>query len=107
MPRAKSICMSVGCTSVTVRSGRCEAHAPAKRNWRTSARNLNRPGDANKRRSLVLARDRFTCQRCGSRERLEVDHLVPVSRGGTWDLSNLWVLCCECHRRKTYYEDRK
>lgn len=106
MPRAKSICMSVGCTSVTIRSGRCESHAPPKRTWKTSARNLNRPGDFHKRRSLVLARDRFTCQRCGCRTELEVDHLIPIAKGGTWDLSNLWVLCRDCHRRKTYYEDR-
>ncbi|GAA0455712.1 hypothetical protein GCM10009544_18050 [Streptomyces stramineus] len=106
MPRAKSICMSAGCTSVTVRSGRCETHAPPKRGWQTSARNANRPGDFHKRRALVLARDRFTCQRCGSRNDLEVDHLIPVAKGGTWDVANLWVLCHDCHWRKTHYEDR-
>ncbi|RLV10219.1 HNH endonuclease [Streptomyces griseocarneus] len=106
MPRAKSICMTVGCTSVTVRSGRCEKHAPPKRGWGRSARNSSRPGDWNRRRALVLARDRFTCQRCGARADLEVDHIVPVARGGTWELDNLWVLCRSCHRRKTYFEDR-
>ncbi|GAA0406297.1 hypothetical protein GCM10010357_29090 [Streptomyces luteireticuli] len=95
-----------GCTSPTVRDGRCEKHAPPKRTWKPSARNLTRPGDFHRRRALVLARDRFTCQRCGARRELEVDHLVPVARGGTWELSNLWVLCRDCHRRKTYFEDR-
>ncbi|MFH8346774.1 HNH endonuclease [Streptomyces sp. NPDC018045] len=98
--------MSAGCTSVTVRSGRCETHAPPPRRWGTSARNQNRPGDFHKRRALVLARDRFTCQRCGSKTELEVDHLTPVSKGGSWELSNLWVLCRDCHRRKTLCEDR-
>ncbi|MEW1672028.1 HNH endonuclease [Streptomyces noursei] len=107
MPRARSICMSVGCTSVTVRSGRCEDHAPPKRGWRTSARNKTRPGDFHKRRAAVLARDHFTCQRCGARDDLEVDHLMPIARGGTWELSNLWVLCRHCHRHKTYFEDRR
>lgn len=106
MPRARSICMTVGCTSVTARSGRCEKHAPPKRTWKPSARNLSRPGDSHKRRAQVLARDRFRCQRCGSRTELEVDHVVPVSRGGTWELSNLWVLCRACHYQKTYFEDR-
>ncbi|QUI30672.1 HNH endonuclease [Streptomyces alfalfae] len=54
----------------------------------------------------MLARDRFTCQRCSARTELEVDHIVPVARGGTWELDNLWTLCKGCHRRKTYYEDR-
>lgn len=106
MPRAKSICLVAGCTSSTARSGRCEKHAPPKRIWRPSARNANRPGDFHRRRALVLARDRFTCQCCGSRQDLEVDHLVPVARGGTWELSNLWVLCRSCHYQKTYFEDR-
>ncbi|ARZ66899.1 hypothetical protein SMD11_1238 [Streptomyces albireticuli] len=29
-----------------------------------------------------------------------------MSRGGSWDLDNLWVLCGKCHALKTYYEDR-
>ncbi|UQI44645.1 HNH endonuclease [Streptomyces sp. HU2014] len=106
MPRAKSICLTARCPRVTVRAGRCETHAPPPRTWRTSARNKNRPGDFHSRRATVLARDRFTCQRCGSKTELEVDHLVPIAKGGTWELSNLWVLCATCHRQKTYYEDR-
>ncbi|QJS09092.1 HNH endonuclease [Streptomyces argyrophyllae] len=35
-----------------------------------------------------------------------MDHVVPVARGGSWELSNLWVLCAPCHRLKTYGEDR-
>jgi 5-methylcytosine-specific restriction protein A len=49
----------------------------------------------------VLARDRFTCQRCGKRSELEVDHLVPVAKGGSWELDNLWTLCKPCHGAKT------
>ncbi|GGW89389.1 hypothetical protein GCM10010341_07730 [Streptomyces noursei] len=54
----------------------------------------------------MLARDRFACQSCGSRTELEVDHIVSVSRGGSWELDNLWVLCRTCHRKKTYFYDR-
>lgn len=32
---------------------------------------------------------------------LEVDHKVPLSEGGGNDLDNLWLLCRECHKRKT------
>lgn len=31
----------------------------------------------------------------------ELDHKVPLARGGTNDLSNLWVLCLPCHDGKT------
>ncbi|MFJ8699451.1 HNH endonuclease [Streptomyces ardesiacus] len=106
MPRAKSICIQAGCLTPTVRDGRCGEHQLRKSWNRTSARNASRPSDWPKRRTRVLARDRFTCQRCGAREHLEVDHIVPVARGGSWELENLWVLCRSCHRRKTYLEDR-
>ncbi|MFF4557178.1 HNH endonuclease [Streptomyces sp. NPDC001422] len=106
MPRAKSICLFAGCLSITVRDGRCDEHQLRKSWDRTSARNRDRPRDWTRRRARVLARDRFTCQKCGARTDLEVDHLVPVARGGSWELSNLWVLCRPCHRSKTYGEDR-
>ena len=31
----------------------------------------------------------------------ELDHKVPLARGGTGDVSNLWVLCLPCHDGKT------
>ncbi|MFJ9771807.1 HNH endonuclease [Kitasatospora sp. NPDC101157] len=102
MPRAASICLVTGCTSRTTRDGRCLDHQ-LRRSWdRPSARNLDRPSDWSSRRARTLARDRFRCQRCGAREALEVDHLIPVSRGGSWKLENLWVLCRSCHRSKTH-----
>jgi 5-methylcytosine-specific restriction enzyme A len=35
----------------------------------------------------------------------EVDHIIPRSRGGTDDESNLQCLCASCHSRKTAAED--
>ncbi|WP_442809954.1 HNH endonuclease [Streptomyces sp. NBC_01197] len=49
----------------------------------------------------MLARDGFKCQRCGSRENLEVDHLISVAKGGGWEMDNLLVLCHECHIKKS------
>lgn len=43
-------------------------------------------------------------QRCGSRDRVQVDHVTPVSQGGTHHLGNLRVLCRRCHQRKTAQE---
>ena len=51
----------------------------------------------------ILERDRFRCRTCGRGPRsrsavtLHVDHIIPVSRGGTNDPSNLRTLCSECN----------
>lgn len=55
---------------------------------------------ARKMRPAVFARDGANCQKCGSTERLEIDHIQPLSRGGTNDLGNLQVLCLPCNRSK-------
>ena len=34
----------------------------------------------------------------------ECDHIVPVSQGGSDDMSNLATICTECHRDKTSKE---
>ena len=58
----------------------------------------------------VLRRDNFHCVRCGrGREdgvKLHVDHIVPVSRGGTTVMSNLQTLCedCNCGKGNRYLE---
>ena len=61
------------------------------------------PRDTHRRkitRRAVFARDDWTCQYCGSRSNLTVDHVVPRSKGGpsTWD--NIVASCAPCNRRK-------
>lgn len=48
----------------------------------------------------VWDEDDFTCVNCGSRRHLTVDHVVPVSKGGTDDRANLQTLCRSCNSRK-------
>ena len=50
----------------------------------------------------VRARDGYTCQYCGvvMPPDLEVDHIIPRSRGGTDRPDNLVAACHDCNRRK-------
>jgi hypothetical protein len=49
----------------------------------------------------VWRRDGGKCARCGSRERLEYDHIVPISKGGSNTARNIELLCEDCNRRKS------
>lgn len=46
----------------------------------------------------------YKCVECGATKedcRLEIDHIIPVSRGGSDELSNLQVLCKDCNSAKS------
>lgn len=40
------------------------------------------------------------CAACGSSDALEIDHIVPISRGGSSERDNLQALCESCNRAK-------
>lgn len=48
----------------------------------------------------IWERDNFTCQHCGARSHLSVDHIIPESKGGSLDPANLQTLCRRCNSRK-------
>ncbi len=57
------------------------------------------------RRWDVLERDGHRCRSCGRTAAehgvaLEVDHIVPVAKGGADEMENLRTLCWECNRGK-------
>lgn len=52
-----------------------------------------------KLRQSIIQRD-GCCQRCGTEERLSVDHIVPRTLGGDDNPSNLQVLCSSCNSSK-------
>lgn len=51
-------------------------------------------------RRFVFARDGGRCVECGATDDLEIDHVVPFSRGGSNGVRNLQVLCRRCNRTK-------
>ena len=51
-------------------------------------------------RARIYSRDDFTCQSCGSKEHLCIDHILPVSRGGDSSDDNLQTLCMSCNTSK-------
>lgn len=61
---------------------------------------LYRPTLSPSDRKQILARDGANCALCGSTDRLAVDHVLPLTRGGTNDPKNLRVLCKSCNSKK-------
>ena len=51
-------------------------------------------------RNIVLERDGHVCTYCGSEKRLEGDHIVPLSRGGSNAFANLATACRPCNLSK-------
>ena len=76
---------------------------PTPQAIRRSARTS--PGTTQRKRLTPLQKKKvgawahWRCQLCGGEltYTYEVDHIRPVSRGGTNDFSNLRALCRECH----------
>lgn len=63
----------------------------------------SRDGLSSSLRFRILKRDGYQCCLCGRSAPgvvLEVDHRIPVSKGGTNDESNLMTLCFDCNRGK-------
>ena len=54
-----------------------------------------------RKRFLVFQRDGYKCRICGhAGGELEVDHVIPVCRGGKNTMENLQTLCRKCNRGK-------
>jgi hypothetical protein len=74
--------------------------------WRKSAAG-QRALMTSRLRNSIKARDNHTCRYCSvslAREPhllLEVDHIIPVSKGGLSTLDNLQTLCWRCNRTKS------
>ncbi len=57
----------------------------------------------NELRRAVFERDNYTCQYCGcsgNEADLEIEHIIPISKGGNDDIRNLATACKTCNRTK-------
>lgn len=103
-------CGRRGCTSLADgNTAYCQQHQ--RQAWQSSGRDpqasaAERGYGAEWRaiRGRVLARDKFTCQVCGSHNANHVDHITPKHQGGTDDMGNLRAMCEACHQTKSSSE---
>ncbi|MFJ3507811.1 HNH endonuclease [Streptomyces luteogriseus] len=99
-----SRCADPECQELTT-EGRCEAHrrkAWANRSKSWGSGSTRKWREARKRQ---LAEEP-NCRRCGAKA-TQVDHVVPLSEGGSkWDPANWQSLCGDCHDVKSA-EDRR
>lgn len=51
-------------------------------------------------RKQVLERDYFTCHYCGQGPANTVDHLIPISKGGSDEAFNMVACCIQCNSSK-------
>lgn len=58
---------------------------------------------SNKMRFSIYARDGYRCRKCGISNRyvqLEIDHIMPIAKGGKTTYDNLQTLCHRCNVEK-------
>lgn len=109
MPRAPKVCGTDGCSKLT-HTSRCDEHQKPS-GWSTSPRTASAGRTSTtiwkNMRILALQRDGHQCQIRGPRciiAATQVDHVIPVSQGGTDQLPNLQSVCPPCHKQKTARE---
>lgn len=68
--------------------------------WKAICR-VERGKVSNKLRFAIYARDGYRCRKCGRKtDDLEIDHIIPIAKGGKTVYDNLQTLCRRCNKRK-------
>lgn len=61
----------------------------------------NRPYISSKIRWNVFEKDNYQCVFCGNKKELEVDHIIPIAKGGKHTMANFQTLCRKCNEKKS------
>lgn len=110
-----SPCRSPGCKGKGRKEyqGYCAKHKASSGWFRVERDNGNRHergygSDWEKLRQKVFERDEYLCCLCSQQgmdvPAITVDHIIPKSRNGSDDMSNLQSLCEDHHKNKTAME---
>lgn len=68
--------------------------------WQSICR-VERGKVTNKMRFAIYERDHHRCRNCGRRTNdLEIDHIIPIAKGGKSNYENLQTLCHRCNVKK-------
>lgn len=70
--------------------------------WNSICR-VERGKVSNKMRFAIYERDGYRCRKCGVSQRyaqLEIDHIIPIAKGGKSTYNNLQTLCHRCNLEK-------
>ena len=68
--------------------------------WKSICR-VERGKVSNKLRFAIYARDGYRCRKCGRKTNdLEIDHIIPIAKGGKTSYDNLQTLCSYCNKKK-------
>ncbi len=108
--RLPTPCLVPGCAKLG-HGGRCAEHAAQRDREREQRYDAGRGSAASRGYGSVWRKARLMhlhaeplCRECG-RPATDVDHILPLARGGTNEAGNLASLCHGCHSRKTNRED--
>lgn len=95
---------SILVTSNVLEAVESEVSAKISKSGHSSTQRLAMTNDL---REAIKKRDNYTCCICGNSVfkepnlLLEVDHIIPISKGGKTEASNLQTLCWRCNRKKS------
>jgi 5-methylcytosine-specific restriction protein A len=110
MPR--SPCLEAGCPNLATARGRCDEHRRERERERSRRRRAERGPRIYGTKKWQVTRKRKLamnpiCEACEKELAVEVDHIVPLGRGGDpYSLEGLSSLCSPRHWAKTAAENR-